>query len=117
MSLLQFDSDATSFAASVAAMDRDVMESLGGEPVLYQPAVGAPVTVTGMFDEQYVLAKGDAEAGVEAAGPEVFFRLEDLPVDSVQDKPTLTIRGLNYRVLDHQPDGLGGIVLALRLVV
>lgn len=81
----------------------------------YQPESGAPVDVTGIFDEAYVLAKGDAEAGVEAAGPAVFLRLDDLPVDPEQDEPTLAIGGREYRVIERRPDGLGGIVLALRL--
>lgn len=72
--------------------------------------------VKGIFDEQYVLAKGDAEAGVEARGPAVFFRLADLPDDPEDDDPTLTIRGVDYRVVERRPDGMGGVVLALRKV-
>lgn len=105
-----------SFAELVAAADVVAMTALGGEVVTYAPEVGAPVPVTGLFDEQYVLAKGTAEAGVEALGPAVFFRLEDLPADPELDEPTLTIRGNPYRVIERRPDGMGGIVLALRLV-
>lgn len=110
-----------SFADLVAAADRIAMDAFGdkdesGEPVqmTYAPAVGAPVPVTGIFDEQYVLAKGSADAGVETIGPAVFLRLEDLPVDPEDDEPTLTIRGDDYRVTERRPDGMGGIVLALR---
>lgn len=117
-----------SFADLVAAADRVAMSVFGdkdgnGEPlpVTYAPEIGAPVSVTptgapltGIFDEQYVLAKGSAEAGVETLGPAVFFRIEDLPVDPEDDEPTITIRGLDYRVIERRPDGLGGIVLALR---
>jgi len=104
------------FAELVAAADDATREHLGGEPVTYQPAVGAPVEPVGIFDEAYVLAKGDAEAGVETLGPAVFLRLEDLPVDPELDEPTLTIRGVEYRVIERRPAGLGGIVLALRRV-
>lgn len=105
-----------SFAELVAAADRAGQTLLGGETVTYQPAVGSPVDVTGFFDSQYVLAKGTAEAGVETLGPAVFVRLEDLPTNPEDDDPTLTIRGDNYRVIERRPDGIGGIVLALRRV-
>lgn len=105
-----------SFDELVRRADRAVQRVLGSVVVTYAPLVGAPVPVTGMFDEQYVLAKGDAHAGVEALGPAVFFRLEDLPVDPENDEPTLTIGGLHYRVIERKPAGMGGIVLVLRLI-
>lgn len=102
------------FAELVAQADRAVQTSLGGELVAYAPATGSPIQVTGVFDEQYVLAKGSADAGVETLGPAVFLRLEDLPIDPETDEPTLWIRGLDYRVTERRSDGIGGIVLALR---
>lgn len=104
------------FADLVTAADRAAQVALGGELVTYAPEVGAPVEVTGIFDEQYVLAKGSAEAGVETLGPAVFLRLEDLPEDPEDDEPTVTIRGVEYRVVERRPDGLGGIVLALQRI-
>jgi hypothetical protein len=106
------------FAELVAGVDRAAQDHLGGEVVTYTPQVGAPVPVTGIFSEEYILAKGTAEAGVETLGPSVFFRLEDLPEDPQDEdiEPTLTIRGDVYRVTERRPDGMGGIVLALRLV-
>lgn len=106
----------SAFDDLVAEMDRAVMAELGGEPVLYRPASGAAVTITGMFDAQYVLAQGDAEAGVGVAGPAVFLRLADLPTDPAIDEPILTIRGTDYHVNDPKPDGIGGILLTLRKV-
>lgn len=105
------------FAELVAQADRAAQAVLGGEPVTYDPAgISLPVIVTGIFDEQYVLAKGTAEAGVETLGPAVFLRLEDLPTDPENDEPTLIIGGVSYRVTERRPDGMGGIVLALRRV-
>lgn len=113
------------FSELVAQADRAAQTALGGEAVTYAPTVGAPVSVTGIFDAQFVLAKGDAQAGVEASGPAVFFRLEDLPVDPETDEPTLTIHAAphraaelvgNYRVIERRPDGIGGIVLAIRRI-
>jgi hypothetical protein len=105
------------FADLVADIDRAAQAELGGEPVIYRPAVGDEVQPIGIFDAQYVLAQGDAEAGVEAAGPAVFLRLSDLPVDPELDEPTLTIDGIGYRVTARKPDGIGGIVLLLRAVI
>lgn len=103
------------FDELVRAADRAAQAALGGVSVTYAPEVGSPVEVTGIFDAQYVLAKGGlAEAGVETLGPAVFLRLEDLPVDPEDDEPTLTIGGVDYRVTERRPDGMGGIVLALR---
>lgn len=104
------------FAELVELADRAALAALGGEAVTYDPAAAAPVVVTGIFDEQYVLAKGSAEAGVGTLGPAVFLLLEDLPTNPEDDEPTLTIRAVNYRVIERRPDGMGGIVLALRRV-
>ncbi len=84
--------------------------------ITYQPAVGAPVTVRGIFDAQFVLAQGTAEAGVETLGPAVFLILSDLPTDPEFDDPILIIGGVSYRVHDRRTAGLGAIVLALRKV-
>ena len=113
---------ASSFGTNVRAVDR-LAFSLFGVPVLYQPSVGPPITVgadgkplLGIFDEPFVLAKGEPIAGVEASGPQIFMRLEDIPYDLDYDDPTLTIRGVVYAVHGRNPDGLGGVMLKLRVV-
>jgi len=106
-----------SFADLVEAADRAAQGHLGGVEVTYAPAVGAAVLVTGIFDAQYQLTKGDAEAGVGTLGPAVFLRLADLPADPELDDPTLTIGGVDYRMIGApQPDGMGGVLLVLRTV-
>jgi hypothetical protein len=108
------------FAALVARIDDDIRSIFGeldddGAPtIVYTPEGGVGVPVSGVFDEMYVLSKGDAEAGVETLGPAVFLRRAELPTDPDDDEPTLTIRGSDYRVVERRPDGIGGIVLALR---
>lgn len=104
------------FSDLVAAADRAAQRLLGGEIVTYAPLVGAPVSITGIFDSAFVLVKGDAMAGVEATGPVVFFRFSDLPADPESDTPTLTIRGVNYRVIERDRDDMGGIMLILRSI-
>ena len=103
------------FADLIAATDRAVQAHLGGEPVIYQPAAGASVPVTGIFDASFVFVQqSGVQAGVEAVTPAVFLQLADLPTDPKQDDPILTIGGVDYRVWERQPAGLGSIVLALR---
>lgn len=102
-----------SYADDVIAARRVALATFG-EPVTYAPLVGAPATPTGIFGDEYVLAKGSAEAGVSTSSPAVFLLLADLPTDPRQDKPTITVRGVAYRVHEKLPDGMGGIVLALR---
>lgn len=107
---------ATPFSERLARVDRAVRARLGG-PVIYRPATGAPVEVSGVFDEQFALAQSDpTQAGVETLGPAVFLTLADLPVDPEQDEPTLTVGGRDYHVTGRKTDGVGGIVLVLRLV-
>src|SRR6185369_15337225 len=101
---------------AMLAADRAVLSLLGGESVLYSPEVGDAVPIDGMFDERYVLAKGDGEAGVETTGPALFVRIDDLPADIEDDEPIFTIRGDDFRVTERRPDGIGGVVLVLRRV-
>lgn len=103
------------FADLVTALDRTTRANLGGEPVIYRPETGESVTASGIFDDRYV-AIIEGEAGVEQVGPAVFLRLEDLSTDPEVDNPILTIRGVDYRVRERQPDGMGGVRLLLQLV-
>lgn len=105
------------FGDLIAAADRNAQALLGGEPVAYHPQAGPAVTVTGIFDEPFMLVQGGAEDGVETKVPTVFLRLADLPTDPEVDHPTLTIRGVTYRVWKRQPAGFGSIQLWLRKVV
>lgn len=85
--------------------------------ITYTPQSGSPITLNGIFDAVYQLAKGDPEAGVETLGPAVFLsrtELAKLPVDPEFDEPTLTIEGVVYRVTERRLAGLGATVLALR---
>jgi len=95
----------------VAAMDQ-VLVGLLGIATTYDPAVGAPVSVTGIFDAAYVRAEA-GEAGVSSSGPAVFYRLLDLPVDPEDDEPVITIAGVAYEVSVVQKDGQGGVLLRL----
>ncbi len=106
-----------SFDDLVAAMDSTIIALLGESvPTTYTPLGGVAVPVSGVFDEQYVLANGSAQAGVSATVPAVFYRISALPADPIIDKPTITIGGVDYRVREKMPDGKGGIVLGLHKI-
>lgn len=98
----------------VASIDRTAMTLLGGVEVIYQPGIGAPVTVTGIFDTPYVLSQGDVQAGVGTSEIKVFLRIGDLPTDPETDEPILFIGGVAYRVVERDADDFGGITLHLR---
>jgi len=104
------------FEDLVARADRAAQVHLGGTPVVYQPASGPAVTVTGLFDEQGVAVDTAGEGDVELLGPSVWLRLEDLPTDPKVDNPRLTIKGKTYKVKARMPDGTGGIRLGLHRV-
>lgn len=100
------------FADLIALADRAAQDHLGGVSVVYAPEVGAPVTVVGIFDENYFYAD-PGQAGVETITPAVFLRLEDLPTDPGEDNPTITIAGQDYTVRQRPTDGIGGAVRLL----
>jgi hypothetical protein len=96
-------------------MARAVQRNLGGAVVTYTPPGGvASAPFAGVFSEEYVLAKGSAEAGAESLGTAVFVQREDLPIDPHVDDASATVDGVDYRVIEDRPDGMGGVVLVLR---
>lgn len=107
--------DVSPFAALVEQADADILAAMG-EPVLVTPRFGAARTITGVFEREYLLARGDAAAGVEATmGPALFTRAALLP-DLEQDRPQLRIGAIDYEIIEVRPDGSGGVVLSLRQV-
>lgn len=88
--------------------------ALLGTPQVYAPEGAPPVTVQGIFDNNYVDAKASTEHGFTITAPAVFFRLSDLPTDPRQDDPTITAsNGTQYTIKSAQPDSAGGILLML----
>ena len=104
------------FADHIAAVDLAAQTHLGGEPVVYQPEVGDPVPVTGIFDEEYVHVER-GEVGVETVSPAVWLRLEELPVHPDDDDPRITIKGKVYRPRGRVTDGYGGSIRILLVLV
>lgn len=104
------------FSELLAGVDKSVRQVLGG-PVTYAPSSGSPVTVRGVFDLAYIQVQGIGHAGVQSTGPGVFLRLEDLPSDPSTDvEATVTVGGVQYRIHEARPDGLGGVHLLMHAV-
>jgi hypothetical protein len=107
------------FADLLARVDRAVLGHLKDGPILYAPASEAAITVDGVFDAQYQAVQGP-EAGVVSATPAVFLLLADLRAalgadyDPEDDEPTVTCKGVAYRVREPRKDGMGGVVLMLQ---
>ena len=103
------------FSDLVTTMDRAAHTHVGGVSVVYTPSVGAAVSVTGMFDEQYLDAEG-SNTRVGTVTPSIVVRLEDLPDDPRTSRPTLTINSLGYTLKGWKTDGVegGSIRLVLR---
>jgi hypothetical protein len=97
----------------VAQSDNTLVRAFG-IPTTYDPATGPAILVTGIFDAAYVRVEA-GEAGVASAGPAVFYRLSDLPVDPENDDPTITITGVAYRVVEVMKDGQGGVLMRLHV--
>lgn len=101
-----------SYADHIARADRAAQVRLGGTTVTYAPGVGAPVSVTGIFDEAYAHVQ-EGGAGIESVGPSVRLMLADLPLDPANDTPLLTIGGVVYRPHTRIREGMGAIRLLL----
>ena len=104
------------FRDLVAGIDRAIQDRLGGVDVIYAPRYGSSVTVSGMFDENYVPAEG-AQGTVGTSTPAVHLRLEDLPEDPRSVRPnSISILGVEYSIRGHSTDGAQGksVMLYLR---
>lgn len=102
-----------SFPDLVALADEAVLGHLGSVTVRYQSAGYDEATVSGIFDDRFVLAD-DARAGVETKTIALWLRLADLPVRPEDDEPILIIDDQRYRIRERQPDGaVGGSILLL----
>ena len=103
------------FATLLERVDRQARRVLG-EPVVYAPGSGAPVTVSGIYDALYVKAEAE-HTGVSLSGPAVFLTLADLPSDPETEgdcRVTVLSTGETYEVREVQKDGQGGVLLMLR---
>jgi hypothetical protein len=96
--------------------DVSVRGLLGGT-VTYSPSVGAPVTVSAVFDAAHVRVDLGQISAASSVGPAVFVRLSDLPSDPETDTGArVTNAGVVYTIHEVKPDGLGGAHLLLHRI-
>ena len=96
-----------SFAALVDAADDVVQDRLDGELVTYQRAGEPDVTVTGIFDRNFLPIE-PGEAFIEQHTPSIWFKLADLPGSPEADDPTVVRGGISYKIRHRETDGVPG---------
>jgi len=82
-----------------------------GDPILYTPAVGAPVTITALWQSGDVVEQ--SEPGIAAKAT---VRLSDLALSPVDGGDTITFAGKAYKVVRIDRDEYGMATLSLRFV-
>jgi hypothetical protein len=97
-----------SWDAAIGSLNAACLSAFGRQ-VTYQPAGGAPVTITGIVDSGSRLEENSP--GVYAA---LFVRLADLPQPPVCGDE-VEIEGTAYKVFEVEADAAGGARLALRM--
>lgn len=86
-----------------------------GVPVEYGRG-SALVQIKGIFDANYVEVDPDTGAYVMSTGPMLCVRASDLPEGKALKGDLVTVKEVNYRVLEPKPDSEGGIRLILQRV-
>lgn len=83
-----------------------------GDEVTYNPSVGSPVTINGVFNRQFVEIDPNTGQAIATNQPNLLVRLADLSsAPTLAD--TVTVNGVSYKVIDSQEDGEGGSLLLL----
>jgi hypothetical protein len=83
-----------------------------GEDVTYTPQGGAPVTVAGVFRDEWVEIDPETRAKISTQVPNLGIRLSDFAVKPKQ-RDTLVRSGTTYAVNDVREDGEGSATLFL----
>lgn len=78
-------------------------------PSAYPHPSSKSVSISGIFDRTF----GEHNS-IEGSWPTFFCRVSDVP--SVANGDKLTIRSIEYRVVEKEPDGQGAITLLLETV-
>jgi len=95
-----------SWDSAVAALNAACLGTFG-QPVGYEPAAGAPFTVTGILETGS--RPEDAAPGVHAV---LFVQLADF-AQPPQRGDAVTIGAATYKVFEIEADGQGGATLGL----
>jgi len=87
-----------------------------GRQALYAPSGGAPIPVSGIFTDGYKspVIDGDGNPAWTTTAPTFCVRANDLPSFPAKND-RVTIDAKQYVVMDARPDGVGWIVLPLKV--
>lgn len=87
-----------------------------GELVTYQPAAGAPLTVTGVYDRPFLDAELAGGTGVSTTAPVIGVQLSQFSLAPAQgDRLTVLRTGESFIVREVQPDSHGWAKLLLNV--
>jgi hypothetical protein len=105
------------FSDLLAQVDAATTDHLGDD-ISYVPAVGDPVTISGIFDALYELVD-PRDPGVSMYAPAVGVRLVDLPANPAESSSErqgarVVVGSKTYTIREAQPDGKGWVVLILQ---
>ena len=101
------DFDGTALAACIAAF---------GEPATYQPGAGAPISLTGIFNEyatdQMITDSGEMR---QVSQPTLGIRVSDLGgVPNPCRNEAVIVRGQTWQIAEPVLDGFGHLLLKLK---
>lgn len=105
---------AIDFEADITAMlDADEFASIATfTPAKYpHPSATKTVSINVVYDNEYVEVGGVAGYKPTALGSTAAFEAGDIGVDA-----KATIKGVNYRVVEPQPDGIGLTLMVLQRI-
>lgn len=90
------------------------LQAVFGEPFMFLPAVGQPLSRSGVFDEAYREVDLAGGMAVTTEHPVLGIRTSDFPVLPAQgDQVTVASRGKTYVIREVQIDGHGAAKLLL----
>ncbi len=88
--------------------------SVFGETVMYTRGTTAVPISKAVFDKNYVTVDPNTGAQIMSTNPMIGVRVADLPNGEAREGDLVTVRGVEYRVIDKQPDSEGHIKLILQ---
>lgn len=88
---------------------------LFGSTIVYMPAGGAALSLTGIFDRQHAEVLGEDGAAMNIRSVTLDISLADFTAAGVTpaQNDRVTVDGATWRVIDVRPDAIGGARLVL----
>ena len=84
----------------------------GADQVTYTHSGGTPYTLDGIFEAESIDTDPETGAKIISNTPQISFRLSDMQAEP-DNRDTVVIRGVSYRVKDPRYDGQGTVTMRL----